>query len=147
MAVAGIYGAGGLARVAAAAHALQRDLRTRRVAARRPARARERDRSRQRLAVYAELPADVGRRGRERLRARPDRGVVADVRDAGRLRVEALRVGADHGLVEPAGAALVDRAVFVDEGVVADVVPAVGVAVVAADGQHDLRRLRRRVVI
>ena len=66
---------------------------------------------------------------------------------ARRLRVESLRVRADHGLVEPAGAALVDRAVLVDERVVADVVPAVRVAVVAADREHDLRRLLRRVVV
>ena len=85
--------------------------------------------------------------GGERLRAGADERVVADVRDAGGLRVEALRVGADHRLVEPAGAALVERAVLVDERVVADVVPAVRVAVVAADREHDLRRLLRRVVV
>ena len=129
------------------AHALERGAAARGVAARRPACARERDRSGQRLAVHAELPADVGGGGGQRLLAGADRGVVADVRDPRRLRVEALRVSPDHGLVEAAGAALVERAVLVDESVVADVVPAVRVAVVAADGEHDLRRLFRRVVV
>ena len=79
--------------------------------------------------------------------AGPDRRVIADVRDPRRLRVEPLRVSPDHRLVEPAGAALVERAVLVDECVVADVVPAIRVAVVAADREHDLRRLLRRVVV
>ena len=47
------------------------------------------------------------------------------------------------GLVDPAGAALEQPAVLVDEEVVADVVPAVGVAVIAADGQHHRRASSR----
>ena len=61
----------------------------------------------------------------------------AEARDARRLGVVALRLRADHGLVDAAGPALEDVAVPVDEEVVADVVPAVRVAVVAADAAHD----------
>ena len=74
-------------------------------------------------------------------------GVVADRGDRGRLGVEALRVGADDRELEAAGAALVDRAVAVDERVVADVVPAVRVDMEAADPEDDARRLLRRVVV
>jgi hypothetical protein len=72
---------------------------------------------------------------------------AGDARDSGRLRVEALRLRSHHGAVEAARAALVEHAVLVDQSVVADVVPAVLVAVVAADRQHDRRRLLRRVVV
>ena len=54
----------------------------------------------QRHAVHRELPADVvGQRVERRVRE-PDRRVVADAGDAGALGVEALRVGAEHRLVE-----------------------------------------------
>ena len=79
-----------------------------------------------------ELPADqagdrLHRRVVERdARERPERG------DARAVAVEALRLRADHRLVDPAGAALEDRPVAIDQEVVPDVVPAVGVPVVAA---------------
>ena len=69
------------------------------------------------------------------------RGERAEARDAGRVVVEALRLGADHGRLDPARAALEDVAVAVDEEVVTDVVPAVGLDVVAGDAEHDPRRL------
>ena len=70
---------------------------------------------------------------------------VPDQRDADRAGVEALRVRADHVLVDAAAATLVDRAEAVDEKVVADVVPAVSLHVVDLDPAHDRRRLRARV--
>ena len=60
--------------------------------------------------------------------------------------VPALRLGADHGRLDAARAALEDHAVAVDEEVVTDVVPAVGVAVVAGDAEHDPGRFLGRVV-
>ena len=75
------------------------------------------------------------------------RGEGPDAGDPGRDGVVALGLGADHGLVDAAGAALEDLAVLVDEEVVADVVPAVGVAVVAGDPEHDPGRLLGRVVV
>jgi hypothetical protein len=89
--------------------------------------------------VERELPADQARErveaglGERDGRERPDR------RDPGRGRVVALGLRADHGLVDPARAALEHLAVLVDEEVVTDVVPAVGVAVVAGDAEHDAR--------
>ena len=65
----------------------------------------------------------------------------------GRDGVAALRLRADDGLVDAARAALEDLAVLVDEEVVADVVPAVGVAVVARDAEHDRGRVLRAVVV
>ena len=97
--------------------------------------------------MHGELPADVARHRGERLRGLRQGGVVADVRDPRRDRVEALRLRSDHGLVETAGPALVERAVLVDERVVADVVPAVRVAVVAAHGEDDPGCLLGRVVV
>ena len=64
----------------------------------------------------------------------------------GRVAVAALRLGADHGGLDAARAALEDHAVAVDEEVVTDVVPAVGVAVVAGDAEDDPGRFLRRVV-
>ena len=72
---------------------------------------------------------------------------VPDHRDADRARVEAADVRADDVPVDAAVAALVDRAVAVDEEVVADVVPAVRLDVVDLDPAHDRRRLRRRVAV
>ncbi len=117
------------------------------VAGGRAARAGEGHPAGQRLSVHGELPADVvGQRG-QRLGGLGHVGVVADVGDARSLRVEPLGLCADDGLVEPAGAALEERAVLVDEGVVADVVPAVRVAVIPAYREHDRRRLLGRVVV
>ena len=61
--------------------------------------------------------------------------------------VVALRLRAHHGPVDAPGPALEDLPVLVDEEVVADVVPAVGVAVEPADGEHDRGRVRGRVVV
>ena len=66
---------------------------------------------------------------------------------AGRDGVPALRLRADDGLVDAARAALEHLAVLVDEEVVADVVPAVGVAVVARDAEHDRGGVLRAVVV
>ena len=63
-----------------------------------------------------------GRAGSARVAIVPDHG------DADGAGVEALRVGADDVPVDAAVATLVDRAVAVDEKVVADVVPAVRLA-------------------
>src|SRR5437868_4343320 len=57
--------------------------------------------------------------------------------DAGRLRVEALGLGADDGLVDASGAALEDRAEAIDEEVVPDVTPAQRLHVVGVDPPHD----------
>ena len=98
-------------------------------------------------AVQPELPADdpaerVDPGDRERhVGERAERG------HAGRDAVEALRLRADDRLVDPARAALEDLAVLVDEEVVADVAPAVVVAVVLGDAEHDPRRVRRAVVV
>ncbi len=69
----------------------------------------------------------------------------AELRDPGRGSVVALRLGADDGLVDATGTALEDLPVAVDEEVVADVAPAVLVAVIAADRQHDGGAVLRRV--
>src|SRR5687767_9090149 len=58
----------------------------------------------------------------------PDHG------DAEGTGIEPTRVRPDDGAAHPAVAALVDRAEPVDEEVVADVAPAVGLDVVAVDG-------------
>ena len=106
----------------------------------------QRDLAQDRDAVQRELPADQarerlhGRRVERHVRERPE------TRDAGRVAVPALRLGADHGGLDATRAALEDDAVAVDEEVVTDVVPAVGVAVVARDAEDDAGRLLRRVV-
>ena len=98
-------------------------------------------------AVQRELPADqAGERLHRRLGGH-DARMGAEHGDAGRDAVVALRLGADHRRVDAAGSALEDLAVLVDEEVVAEVVPAVGVAVVAGDAEHDPGGLLRRVVV
>ena len=120
---------------------LQRHRRARRIAVGRAARRGDRDLALHGHAVQRELPADqAGERVQRGLRAR-DLRVGAEHRDPGRDAVVALRLGADDGRVDAAGAALEDLAVLVDEEVVAEVVPAVGVAVVAGDPEHDPRRV------
>ena len=76
-----------------------------------------------------------------------DAGERADVRDAGRDAVVALRLRADDGLVDPALAPLEDLAVAIDEEVVADVPPALRVAVIAADRADDRGGVLRPVVV
>ena len=140
-----VAGAGGRVAVAVAADALERHRRARRVAVDRPAGRGDHDLALGRDAVQRELPPD---QARERLHARlriAHRGERPDRRDPGRDGVVALRLRADHRLVDAAGAALEHLAVLVDEEVVTDVVPAVGVAVVAGDAEHDARRLLRPV--
>ena len=100
-----------------------------------------------RHAVERQLPADDSRDRVDRGRRRRDRGERPDARDAGRDAVEPLGLGADDREVDPARAALEDLAVLVDEEVVADVVPAVVVAVVARDAEHDRRRVLRPVLV
>ena len=142
-----LAGARGRVAVAVAADALERDRRAARIAVRRAAARGHHDLALGRDAVERELPADQARQrvhprlGEQHGAERPDR------RDTGRDGVVALRLGADHGLVDPARAALEHLAVLVDEEVVADVVPAVGVAVVARDPEHDPRRLLGPVVV
>ena len=94
-----------------------------------------------------ELPADVAGHRLERDRGLLDHSVVADAGDARRLGVVALRLRADHRAVQTARAAFVEHAEAVDQSVVADVVPAVRVAVVATDREDDGGRLGRRVVV
>ena len=139
--------AGGRVAVAVAADALERHRRPARIAVGRPAARGHHDLALRRHGVQRELPADQPRqRVHPRLGVRHG-GERPDRRDAGRGRVVALRLRADHGLVDPARAALEHLAVLVDEEVVADVVPAVGVAVVARDAEHDAGRLLRPVVV
>ena len=97
--------------------------------------------------MQRELPAQQLRDRRHR--GLGDRHVAegAEHRDAGGLRVVALRLGADDRLLDPAGAPFEDLPVLVDEEVVADVVPAVGVAVVLGDAEHHRGRLVGRVVV
>ena len=97
--------------------------------------------------MQRELPAD---QARQRVHARlglRDGRVGAEARDARRDAVEPLRLGADDRLVDPARPALEDLAVLVDDEVVAEIVPAVVVAVVPRDAEDDRRRLLRRVVV
>ena len=129
-----------------AADALEHDGRSRRVAGRGAAAADQRDLAVDRDAVDAQLPADDPRQRVESGLVERERGERAEARDAGRVVVEALRLGADHGRLDPARAALEDVAVAVDEEVVTDVVPAVGLDVVAGDAEHDPRRLLGRVL-
>ena len=98
-------------------------------------------------AVQRELPAEQLRDRRHRGLGDRHGGEGAEHRDAGGLRVVALRLGADDRLLDPARAAFEDLPVLVDEEVVADVVPAVGVAVVLGDGEHHRGRLVGRVVV
>ncbi len=74
-----------------------------------------------------------------RLARRCLRGVRADDGDADRACVEPLRMRADDVAPHPAATAFEDLAVAVDEKVVADVVPAVGLDVVELDAAHDRR--------
>ncbi len=67
--------------------------------------------------------------------------VVADDRDAGRLVVETVGVRAHDGLVDATLPALEDRPALVDEEVVAEVAPAVGLHVVDVQGPYDGRGL------
>ena len=94
-----------------------------------------------RHAVPRQLPADKPGDGVERRRGRGLGGERAEDRDARRARVEALRVCADDRKVDAARATLVDPPEAVDEEVVADVVPALRVAVVLGDRQDDRRRV------
>ena len=75
------------------------------------------------------------------------RAVVADQRNAGAARVEPHRVRPDHRARHAAVPALEDLAVLVDEEVVANVVPAVGLNVVEHDRPHDRGRLARAVAV
>ena len=99
-----------------------------------------------RNAVQRELPADQPRQRLHRGLVERDVGERPEAGDAGGVAVVALRLGADDRRLDPARAALEDRAVAVDEEVVTDVVPAVGVAVVAGDAEHDAGRILGRVV-
>ena len=90
----------------------------------------------------------------ERLHERVDggsrrvgRAEVAHHGDAERPGVEPFGVGADDVPVDPARPSLVDGAETVDEGVVADVVPAVSLHVVELDRPHDRGRLEPRVAV
>ena len=96
--------------------------------------------------MQRQLPADQPRQRLHRGLVERQVGERAETRDPGRVAVVALGLGADHGGLDAARAALEDHAVAVDEEVVADVVPAVGVAVVARDAEDDRSRLLGRVV-
>ena len=97
--------------------------------------------------VDRQLPADQARERVHALGRLGDRGEVAEAGDARRRAVPALGLRADHGLVDAARAAFEDLPVLVDQELVADVVPALRVAVVAGDGEHDPGRLLGRVVV
>src|SRR4051794_1862064 len=140
-------GARGLVAVAVAGDALQDDLAPGRVAVGLAAVGRDGDLALDRGAVDRELPGDE--LGHRLQRGFGLAGGVegADVGHAGGDRVVALRLRADHRLVDAAGAALEDLAVAVDEEVVADVVPLVVVAVVARDREDDAGRVLGCVVV
>ena len=72
-------------------------------------------------------------------------GEVTHDRDAEVAPVETERVGADDRVGQPADSTLVDGAVLVDEGVVADVAPASDRDVVAHDAPDDAGGLFRGV--
>jgi hypothetical protein len=97
--------------------------------------------------VDGHLPAEQPGDRVDRLRGLGDAGERPDVRDARRQAVPALGLRADHRLVDTSTAAFEDLAVLVDEEVVADVVPAVVVAVVLGDAQDDSGRVLGRVVV
>ena len=97
--------------------------------------------------MQRQLPADQPRQRVHAGLGLRDLGERSQARDAGRVAVVALRLRADHGSVDAARTALEHLAVLVDEEVVADVVPAVGVAVVAGDAEHDRRRVLRPVIV
>ena len=135
--------AGGRVAVAVAADALEGDRRPARVAVARAAAGLERDLAEHRHAVQRQLPADQPRQRLHRGRVERQVGERAEAGDAGRVAVVALRLRADDGGLDAARAALEDHAVAVDEEVVADVVPAVGVAVIARDAEDDRRPIPR----
>ncbi len=89
--------------------------------------------------VLAELVRDdLAGRGERGARGRGGRrGVVAEDRDAGRLAVPAVGVRAEDGLVDAALTTLEDLAALVDEEVVAEVAPAVGLHVVDVQRPDD----------
>jgi hypothetical protein len=128
------------------ADALEDHRRPVRVAVARPAAGDERHLSVDGDPVERELPADQPRERVHRGRVQRQVRERAQAGDAGRLAVVALGLGADHGGADAAFPAFEDHAVAVDEEVVTDVVPAVGVAVVARDPEHDPRGLLGRVV-
>ena len=118
----------------------KRHRRARRVAVARAARRGDGDLALRGHAVQRELPGDQLReRVEPRLGDRRSRCSRRGTAIPVETRVVALRLGADHGQLDAAGAALEHLAVLVDEEVVADVVPPVGVAVVAGDAEHDRR--------
>ena len=142
-----LAGAGRLVAVAVPGDPLERHRRPRRVAVQRAAGGLHRDLAGRRDAVQRELPADEDREGAERHVPDRHRLVRADDGDARAVGVVALRLRSDDGLVDAARAALEHLPEAVDEEVVADVVPAVGVAVVAADPEDDPRGVRRSVLV
>ena len=129
-----------------AADALEGDRRPARVAVARAAAGLERDLAEHGRAVQRQLPADQPRQRLHRGRVERQVGERAQAGDAGRVAVVALRLGTDDRGLDAARAALEDHPVAVDEEVVADVVPAVGVAVVARDALDDPGRFLGRVV-
>ncbi len=142
-----VAGARGRVAVAVAGDALQGDDLAGRVAVRVAARRRDGDRALGGHAVQRQLPAEQSRGGGHGLGGDAGRGVRAEEGDAGRHRVVALRLRPDDRLVDAARTALEHLAVAVDEEVVADVVPAVRVAVVLGDAEHDRRRIARAVLV
>ncbi len=142
-----VAGAGGAVAVAVARDALERHRRAGRVAVLGAAGGLDDDLAGDGHAVQPELPGQEPGDRLERLGRGRHVTVRADDRHAGRAGVVALRLRADDRLVDASGAALEDLAVAVDEEVVAQVVPAVGVAVVLRDAEDDPRRVLRRVVV
>ncbi len=132
-----IAGAFGGAAVAVPADALEGDRRATGVAIRPAPAARHRHRARDRGAVHGELPSDQASERVDRLGGLRDGREGAEVRDPGREPVVTLGLSPDHRLIDAARPTFEDLPEPVDQEVVADVVPAVGVPVVLADRQHD----------
>ncbi len=98
-------------------------------------------------ARHAELPGEQRAVGPQH-RLRGARGLeVADRRHRERVVVVAEGVGADDRARDPAVAALPDPAELVDQEVVADVAPALGLGVVRVDAAQHARDVVARVVV
>ncbi len=147
LAVQRVAGTGGAIAVAVTGDALQRHRRAGAVAVRRAAARQHRHAALHWRAVQRQLPRQQLRRRLHGVSSTRRAAERADVRDARRDAVVALRLGADDGLLDAARAPLEDLAEAVDEEVVADVAPAVGVAVIAADREHDRRAVLGPVVV
>ena len=142
-----LAGAGGRVAVAMSRDALEDYGTPSREAVRRPSGRGDGDLSLGRDAVQRQLPRQHPAECLEGRRPRTLRGMGANHGHSRRDGVVALGLRPDHRLVDPAGAALENLAVTIDEQLIADVVPAKHIAVVVLDRAHDRARLLGLVVV